>query len=221
MKIKNLNVSYGEKVIYNNFNLEIEDGLITVILGESGAGKTTLLRAIANLCEYSGEIEKPNEISMVFQNDRLVKSLTVKENILLVNKDADVTSLLNEVGLMGYENAYPKTLSGGMARRVALARAFAKIGDLALYDEPFINLDLKNKLSLINIVKQEYADNKKTLIVVTHDIKEAVLLADRIIVLKNGEVVSSIKNVKKETEEVLFKILTDKKRENSRFYFCL
>ncbi len=209
MKIKNLNVSYGEKVIYSNFNLEIEDGLITVILGESGAGKTTLLRAIASLTEYSGEIEKPNEISMVFQNDRLVKSLTVKENILLVNKDADVTSLLNEVGLTGYENAYPKTLSGGMARRVALARAFAKIGDLALYDEPFINLDLKNKLSLINIVKQKYADNNKTLIVVTHDIKEAVLLADRIIVLKNGEVVSSIKNVKKETEDVLFKILTD------------
>ena len=209
MKIKNLNVSYGEKGIYSNFNLEIEDGLITVILGESGAGKTTLLRAIASLTEYSGEIEKPNEMSMVFQNDRLVKSLTVKENILLVNKDADVTSLLNEVGLMGYENAYPKTLSGGMARRVALARAFAKTGDLALYDEPFINLDLKNKLSLINIVKQKYADNNKTLIVVTHDIKEAVLLADRIIVLKNGEVVSSIKNIEKETEDVLFKILTD------------
>jgi len=209
MKIKNLSLAYGEKVIYSNFNLEIEDGLITVILGESGAGKTTLLRAIASLTEYSGEIEKPNEISMVFQNDRLVKSLTVKENILLVNKDADVTSLLNEVGLSGYENAYPKTLSGGMARRVALARAFAKTSDLALYDEPFINLDLKNKLSLINIVKQKYSENNKTLIVVTHDIKEAVLLADRIIVLKNGEVVSSIKNVEKETEEVLFRILTE------------
>ena len=209
MKIKNLNVAYGEKVIYKDFNLEIENGLITVILGESGAGKTTLLRAIANLCEYGGEIEKPNGISMVFQNDRLVKSLTVKENILLVNKDADATWLLNEVGLGGYENAYPKTLSGGMARRVALARAFAGKGELALYDEPFINLDLKNKLSLINIVKKKYKQENKTLIVVTHDIKEAVLLADRIIVLKNGEVISSIVKVEKDTEEKLFKTLTD------------
>lgn len=209
MKIKNLNVSYGEKVIYKDFNLDILDGKITVILGESGAGKTTLLRAIGGLTDYSGEIEKSNEISMVFQNDRLVKSLTVKENILLVNENANVTALLEEVGLKGCDNLYPKTLSGGMARRVAIARAFAKKSPLCLYDEPFINLDLKNKLSLINIVKKKQAQEKNTYIVVTHDIKEAVLLADRIIILKDGKVLDSIERVEKDTEDLLFKILTD------------
>ncbi len=208
ISIKNLCKSYGENVIFNNFNLEVYDGETLAILGESGSGKTTLLNILAGLTDYEGDIkgiQKP--ISMVFQKDLLVKNLTVAENILLINKDIDVDEALSEVGLKERKDEYIKNLSGGMARRVAIVRALIAKSNMLFLDEPFTNLDLSLKLSLIDIIKRK--KQQKTIILVTHDIKEAVLLADRIIVLKNGKVISSINKITKQTEDELFKILTD------------
>ena len=153
IEIKNLKKNYDQTVIYNNFNLNIEKREKLVILGESGSGKTTLFNVIAGLTDYSGEItgvKKP--ISMVFQKDMLVKNLTAKENIELVNKNADIKEVFASVKLEGKEQSFIKNLSGGQARRVAIARALCFDAELYLLDEPFINLDLALKFSLIDLI---------------------------------------------------------------------
>ena len=112
IEIKNLVKKYGEKVVFNGFNLEIEQGKTLVILGESGSGKTTLLNVLANITEYQGDIVGlPEKISVVFQQNRLVPNLTVKQNVLLVNSSANASEILKDLGLEGVENALPKSLS--------------------------------------------------------------------------------------------------------------
>ena len=106
ISVNNVTKKYGEKTVFENFSLTAEDNKITVILGESGSGKTTLLNMIARLTDFDGEIIGADKVSMVFQRDRLVPHLTVKENILLVNEKADVSALLESVGLVGTENLY-------------------------------------------------------------------------------------------------------------------
>lgn len=201
ISIKNLCKSYGENIIFDNFNLDIFDGEVLAVLGESGSGKTTLLNVLAGLTEFSGEvlgIEKP--ISMVFQKDMLVKNLTVKENLLLVNKDIDVDKVLSEVGLTNKKNEYIKNLSGGMARRVAIARALMLDAKTLFLDEPFINLDLSLKFSLMDKIKEKRQD--KTIVLVTHDIKEAVYLADRIVIVSKGKIVLESKNQTEDKEQM-------------------
>ena len=214
IEIKNLKKNYGKNVIYNDFSLSINQNEKLAILGESGSGKTTLFNVIAGLTDYSGEIigaSKP--ISMVFQKDMLVKNLTVKENIELINKNVDVKEILALVKLEGRENEFIKNLSGGQARRVAIARAICFDAELYLLDEPFINLDLALKFSLIELIKKQKED--KTVVLITHDIKEAVAFADRILLIQNGKVVFEQKNVNliRESEEkslLLEKELFDK-----------
>ncbi len=201
ISIKNLCKSYGENTIFDNFNLDIFDGEVLAILGESGSGKTTLLNVLAGLTEFSGEVsgvEKP--ISMVFQKDMLVKNLTVKENLLLVSKDIDVDKVLNDVGLKEKKDEYIKNLSGGMARRVAIARALMLDAKTLFLDEPFINLDLSLKFLLMDKIKQERQG--KTIILVTHDIKEAVYLADRIVIVSKGKIVLECKNQTEDKEKM-------------------
>ena len=206
ISIKNLHFAYDNKGGYEKFNLDIVKGEKTIILGESGAGKTTLLKILANLVEYKGEILGMDyPVSMVFQNDRLVKNLTVKQNLQLVNKNADIDLALKDIGLFGYENAYIKTLSAGMKRRVAILRAMLFDADIMLLDEPFINLDLKLKFHVMDKIKERCAD--KTVVLVTHDIKEAVYLADRIIILKDRKIDFDIRvdsQNKEKLENILF-----------------
>jgi len=201
ISIKNLCKSYGENLIFENFNLDILDGEVLAILGESGSGKTTLLSVLAELTDFSGEVsgvEKP--VSMVFQKDMLVKNLTVKENLLLVNKDIDVDEALSDVGLTNKKDEYIKNLSGGMARRVAIARALAFDAKTLFLDEPFINLDLSLKFSLMDKIKEK--KQGKTIVLVTHDIKEAVYLADRIVVISKGKIVLECKNHMEDKEQI-------------------
>lgn len=210
--IKNLTKKYGDKVVYENFNLDIKENKITVILGESGSGKTTLLRAMANLTDYVGEITGvPDKKSMVFQTDRLIPNLTVKENLTLINPDIDVEDALNSVGLTGCEDLYPKSLSGGMARRVAIVRALNFDAPVLFMDEPFINLDIAHKFNIIDKIKADQKVKPKTVIVVTHDVKEAVSLADTIIVIKDGKVVFTENKVQKNTEDMLYGVLMGNK----------
>ena len=189
IKIRNLNKRYGEKVVYENFNLDIEKDKVLVILGKSGCGKTTLLNVLAKLTEYDGQIEGVDDsVSMVFQKDYLVPNLTVEQNLKLVNKNADVLSALEMVEMTECAKLYPKSLSGGMARRVAIIRAIIFKSTLLVMDEPTNSLDvgLKNKIySTLKQLKKEY---KKTVVIVTHDVDEALSLADRVIVLGDGQI---------------------------------
>ncbi|MBP5466822.1 MAG: ABC transporter ATP-binding protein [Clostridia bacterium] len=189
ISLKNITKRYGDKIVFENFNLDIEENKITVILGENGSGKTTLLNMIARLTDFDGEITGAEKVSMVFQRDRLVPHLTVKDNILLVNKAADVKALLDSANLAGTENLYPEDLSAGMARRVAILRAFASPAPLVMMDEPLVNLDLALKYSIIAQIKSLREKSGKTVILVSHDVKETVMLADRIVVIGGGKVV--------------------------------
>ncbi len=205
IRLKNVSKNYGDNVIYDNFNLEIKENQTLVILGESGSGKTTLLNILMGLTDYNGEIEnKPKSISAIFQKDMLVENLTVEQNIKLTSPHANVKEILEEVGLRGKENELPKSLSAGMARRVAIARALVFDAPVLLMDEPFINLDIGIKFSLIEKLKAKLKKQPRTVVAVTHDIKEAVRLADRIIVLSNGKITFEITGIKESTEKKLF-----------------
>lgn len=194
IKIRNLSKRYGEKVIYDNFNLDIEENKILVILGESGVGKTTLLNVLANLTDYEGQIEGIiGSVSMVFQKDYLVPNLTVEQNLKLVCKDKDVLSALDTVELGDCANQYPKSLSAGMSRRVAILRALLFNSNLIVMDEPTNSLDLGLKHKVYSMLKQLNKESKKTVVIVTHDIDEALSLADRVIVIKEGGVEYSYK----------------------------
>ncbi|MCQ2386975.1 MAG: ATP-binding cassette domain-containing protein [Clostridia bacterium] len=207
INVKNLTKSYGENRIFENFNLSIEKGKITVVLGESGSGKTTLLKMLANLTDYSGKITNNEKSSFIFQEDRLVKNLTVNENLKLFCKNCDCSSLLEEVKLKGCENKLVGNLSGGMSRRVAIVRGLVVNAPMLLMDEPFTNLDLSLKYSLIKCVKKMHEKKKNTIIMVTHDIKEAVLMADRVIVLSKGKIKYDNKKITPNTEKELFEVM--------------
>lgn len=210
IELKNVVKKYGDKTVYDNFSFAFEDGKITALLGESGAGKTTLLNIIAGLTDYDGEVKKEGGVSFVFQTDRLIKNLTVFENLKLILRDINdkvIDDALLSVGLLSAKNLYPKELSAGMARRVAILRAFLYPSEILLMDEPFINLDVSLKFSLMETVKKMQKKTPKTVVFVTHDIKEAVSLADRVAVVMNGKIVFDEKDVKEKTEKAIFDLL--------------
>lgn len=196
LKIQNLTVNYGKNVVYNNFNLQIEDGGVTCILGESGCGKTTLLNAVSRLVPFGGEIS-PVEVSYVFQSPRLIPYISVLKNLTAAGADKDeAAAMLGKVGLGDKAGAYPMQLSGGEAQRVSLARAFLKPADLLLMDEPFSSLDLKTKLSVMDVFVKMREESGGSALFVTHDIDEALYLADRIIVLRGGGIIGDFLNEK-------------------------
>ncbi|MGN0789517.1 MAG: ABC transporter ATP-binding protein [Christensenellales bacterium] len=189
MKIKDLKVSYGDKVVFDGFDLDIEDNRITCIMGKSGCGKTTLLRAICSQIEYGGSIApRPNRLSYVFQQPTLIDNIDVYHNLALVlgkdeDRDAKIKSALNRMKLSGYEKRYPHGLSGGEKSRVSLARAYCYGADVMLMDEPFKALDVGLKYEIIDdFVKAKQVQNT-TVVFVTHDVDEALLVGDRIVVL--------------------------------------
>ncbi len=189
ISIRNLCKTYGNLTVYDNFNLEIEEGKVTCILGESGSGKTTLLNCIARLTDFSGEIPEL-KCSYVFQSPRLVPNLTVYKNLSLVLNDSEkINAILQKVRLSEKANEYPRNLSGGQAQRAGLARAFLAVSDIILLDEPFASLDLKLKTEMERLFFEICKADNRTALFVTHDIDEAINVADRIIVLKGGKTV--------------------------------
>lgn len=194
ISIKNFSKSYGDTAVYSNFNLDIEEGKILCLLGESGCGKTTLLNVLAGLTDYSGEVPRL-KTSYVFQSPRLMPNLTVGENLRLIGaKESDIENMLSSVGLSGLSGRYPKELSGGQAQRVALCRAFLFDSELMLLDEPFSSLDLKLRISVMQVFFKLRAKKAVTTVFVTHDIEEALYLSDRIIVLKSGGICGDFEN---------------------------
>lgn len=189
MKIKGIYKNFGELQLFNNFSLELNNGEITCILGQSGCGKTTLLNMIAGVESYKGEID-PVKVSYVFQEPRLIPNLTVKENLKMVCSDEQkINSVLAAAEILDKINDYPKTLSGGQAQRVSLCRAFLHDGELLLMDEPFSSLDLKLKIKLMRTFIDMRQKKKVTTLFVTHDVEEALCLAERVVVISNGNIV--------------------------------
>ena len=210
IKIKNLYKAYGENVVFDNLNLEFEDNKITVILGESGSGKTTLLNCIASLTDYKGEITS-SRCSYVFQKPNLFNNLTVKDNLKIVNdSETAVLEMAKKLQIEDKLLSYPKHLSGGQAQRVSLARGLIYNAKIVLLDEPFSNLDIALRYSLINEFKTLQKESPKTVVFVTHDIKEAVSLADRIIVIKKGEKIFDTDTITEDTENQLYNVLLSK-----------
>ena len=200
LEIKNLSKIYhsksGETKALMDINLEIKEGEIISIVGSSGCGKSTLLSILANLEEKSaGEIiwnKKEPVIGYMLQNDALFPWLTILDNATLglkiQNKKTEenieyVKNLLKTYSLDGFIDKYPHELSGGMRQRVALIRTLALKPDILLLDEPFSALDYQTRLAVSDDVYKIIKKEKKTVIIITHDIAEAISLSDRIIVL--------------------------------------
>jgi len=178
--------SYGKKIVLKDFSLSFPSGQTTCIMGKSGCGKTTLLSILMGFEKPdSGELlNMPKHIRSVFQEDRLCESFSAASNIRMATgkSAAEIEMHLSELELDGCGEKPVNTMSGGMKRRVAIARAVAADGDLLLLDEPLKGLDAKTKASVIEYLKRRTAG--KTVILVTHDRTEADLLSQNIIQLE-------------------------------------
>ncbi|HAT4245079.1 TPA: ABC transporter ATP-binding protein [Clostridium perfringens] len=193
IKLINIEKNFGNKKIYDKFSLTFEEGKINCILGKSGCGKSTLLNIIANLEEInSGKIiGVPEKIAYVFQEDRLIEWNSIYTNMELPllkfytkdEREEKIKNILREVELEDYINSYPKELSGGMRQRANIARALLYNGELLLMDEPFKSLDKSSKENIIKIFKKNHLEKNNTVIMVTHDINEALSLGDNIFIL--------------------------------------
>ncbi len=217
IQIKDVSFDYEEQKkrfsALRDINLEIREGEFVCILGSSGCGKSTLLSLLNGLRRPSrGEIlidgspiKGPGiDRAVVFQQYSLFPWLTVKGNVLFgikqsgksytkKEREALADEYLASVGLSGAAERYPNQLSGGMKQRVAVARALALESDILLMDEPFGAIDPKLRLELQELVSKLCQENKKTVVFITHDVDEAILLADRIVVMEPGRIRSILK----------------------------
>lgn len=185
LSVSNLSKSYGSLNVFKNWNVSIRQGERVVILGPSGSGKTTFLRLISRLEEPSGGaiINHHQKTGFVFQEPRLIPWRSVKNNLLLVNEQGRYRDILTRLSLAGFEDYYPAQLSGGMKQRVNLARAIVTKPDLLIMDEAFSSLDLSVKTSIMVDINNLWKEEHFTIIAVTHDLKEAIFMADRILIL--------------------------------------
>ncbi|MBU5677121.1 ABC transporter ATP-binding protein [Alkaliphilus sp. MSJ-5] len=218
VEIRNVSKIYhtldGETKALDDLTFDVDKGEILVIVGPSGCGKSTILSIIAGLIKpssgevfiNSNKIDGTNKsIGYMFQNDHLFPWRTIIENVMIgleiQNKVNDesierVISLLDTYGLADFKDHYPNQLSGGMRQRVALIRTLAIEPNLLLLDEPFSALDYQNRLAVSDDITNILRREKKTAIMVTHDISEAISMADKVVVLSNRPArIKSIHNI--------------------------
>jgi sulfonate transport system ATP-binding protein len=201
-RLSNVNKSYGGKRILDDISLEIRSGEIVALVGRSGCGKSTVLRVLAGLSDdHAGQREVSGAPAVAFQEPRLFPWRDVLTNVLYglnrttLSRDAALARserALAEIGLSDHARAWPLTLSGGQAQRVSLARALVAEPQLLLLDEPFGALDALTRLSMRALLLDLWRDHGFGVLLVTHDVDEAVELADRILVLEEGRVAHSI-----------------------------
>ncbi|MGQ8632058.1 ABC transporter ATP-binding protein [Agrobacterium sp. DKPNP3] len=193
--LRDLSRSFKGKTVLDRISLDIPAGQFVALLGESGSGKTTLLRALAGLdddAETRGHFSTPESISVLFQDSRLLPWKTVIDNLTLglrrTDAKAAAATMLEDVGLADKADVWPSTLSGGQKQRASLARSLLRTPDLLLADEPFGALDALTRLKMQVLLMRLVERKRPTIILVTHDVDEALLLADRILVLKDGSI---------------------------------
>ncbi|ADB29315.1 ABC transporter related protein [Kribbella flavida DSM 17836] len=195
VEVRGLVRSYGDRAVLDDLDLSIAPGEFVALLGKSGSGKSTLLRALAGLdhdVDGHGELVVPANVSVVFQDSRLLPWARVLDNVVLGLRTANAENRgrqsLAEVGLAGREKAWPNELSGGEQQRVALARSLVREPELLLADEPFGALDALTRLKMHALLRKLCAAHRPAVLLVTHDVDESIVLADRVIVLDEGRV---------------------------------
>ncbi len=198
VELRGVGKRYGERAVLADFDLSIERGSFVSIVGRSGCGKSTLLRLIAGLeAPSSGTLEKradgaqPFDTRIMFQDARLLPWKTVLQNVMLGlgrSLRDDARAVLAEVGLLERANDWPAQLSGGQRQRVALARALVHRPQLLLLDEPLGALDALTRIEMHALIERLWREHRFTALLVTHDVQEAVALADRILLIEEGRI---------------------------------
>jgi sulfonate transport system ATP-binding protein len=199
VRVRHLVRRFTLKGVLNGVDLDIAKGEFVALLGRSGCGKSTLLRALAGLdheATGSGEIVVPEKLSVVFQDARLLPWKRVLDNVVLGLSGADVRErgrlALQEVELTGREGSWPYELSGGEQQRVALARSLVRDPELLLADEPFGALDALTRIRMHALLKRLSDAHHPAVLLVTHDVEEAIALADRVVLLDAGKVAADV-----------------------------
>ncbi|PLZ02150.1 sulfonate ABC transporter ATP-binding protein [Burkholderia sp. WAC0059] len=193
-RLSSVRKRYGENTVLENVDFTVRKGEFVALVGPSGTGKTTLLRLLAGLESASGgRADVSGNTSVVFQEPRLIGALRVWKNVLLddargPDARARARGALQDVGLEDKLESWPVSLSGGQAQRVAVARALSRRPDLMLLDEPFSALDAFTRRSMQGLVLKLWARYRFGAVIVTHDLDEALILADRVILLSRGTV---------------------------------
>ena len=193
VEVRDLRRTFDSMPVLTGVDLSIHAGELVVLLGASGSGKTTLLRVLAGLDrEAEGRVRVPQRRAVVFQEHRLLPWQRVADNVALglprAAGRARAAEMLAEVGLADRGRAWPRQLSGGQSQRVALARALVRDPALLLLDEPFGSLDALTRIQIHALVLRLWARHRPAILLVTHDVDEALLLADRVLVLVGGRI---------------------------------
>lgn len=196
VRISRLSRRFSGRAAVNDISLDIPAGQFVALIGRSGSGKSTLLKALAGLdddVEGDGDIGVPESVSVLFQDSRLLPWETVLQNVTIGLRTQDKAergrATLADVGLAGREEAWPNVLSGGEQQRVALARSLVREPALLLADEPFGALDALTRIKMHELLLRLVEVHRPTVLLVTHDVDEALLLADRVLVMDGGRIV--------------------------------
>ncbi len=192
IELKNISFAYNLETDFalKDIFLSLKEGTFNVLVGRSGCGKSTLLRALAGTLDPQiGEIIAPQNISVVFQDGALLPWLTVYENLEVIGAGhRAIEEELSKMKILDFENIYPRNLSGGQKQRVGIARALVVKPKLLLLDEPFSALDTDTTRSLHQELLSIWKKSGMTILMVSHSVEEALLLADKIIVMKAGKI---------------------------------
>ncbi len=241
VEVKKLNFKYDKDEVINDVTFSVKKGEVYTVLGVSGSGKSTLLRLIANLNLSTdnnsitidgistNEYREKGKLSFMFQNAALMPNLTVRENIefplVLLKKKiikSEIDEIINLVGLLKYQDYLPHKLSGGMRTRVSLARAVVTKPELLLLDEPFSALDISWKFNLYGYISEIQKEYNTTIIMVTHDIQEAILLADKVFVLSaQGRKIKEYSILKNCSLEYNHKVINNHLKKMQKTFFDL